>query len=152
MICPRCKNTIESSPELETWYQAKLAKDSTIAVYICRKCPNWNKCQYFKQELVQAGYESKEDIWMLPLFLINLLLFLTKESNYNWILGLTLFSGFTQFLGYCHAKLLPNTKLPKNIPQQIIRTHLPRNLPQIGQSPPDIHRHKVARDVFLHTI
>ncbi len=40
--------------------------------------------------------------------------------------------------------LLPNTKLTKNIRQQIICRHLPGNLPEVMQRPSDVHGEEVV--------
>jgi hypothetical protein len=48
--------------------------------------------------------------------------------------------------------LLPNAKLPKNIPQQIICRYLSRNLPKMMQRPPNVHRYEVRGHSIRHSL
>src|SRR5690606_1102035 len=47
--------------------------------------------------------------------------------------------------------LLPDTKLRKNIIQQILRRHLSGNLSQVVQRIPDVQRQQVSGDAVVNT-
>lgn len=77
-----------------------------------------------------------------------------KEANQRIIKSLII-NTYLQILGvlyHCFDGSFPNTKLPKNIPQQIIRRHLPRNLPQMMQRLPNIQRQQLSRQLGLYVL
>lgn len=49
------------------------------------------------------------------------------------------------------VRSLPDTKLRKNIPQQIIRRNLARDLTEVMQGSADVNRQKVTRDVIFQS-